>query len=363
MTLQYANNGQPGAFSLTRAVQALLADSQMGRAKGYQPPEDVTLEREALREYSLQSGASGQSGGVAIPEVILTDSLVPAAQAQSVTMRAGAREITGLSGDLVAGAVVARPGSGYVDQETLEIPARTASTFGARKPRPRMLVARVELSWSMVRNTAGVLEAALRDALGREIAAAKDHAALQGDGSREPQGLAMVNGVRAISFSGATYTGAATAANSAHFRVERMAWDALVANADDVAPRYAFIGEPTVGRKLAQGRANTGKRMEHAAPYSQLTELMSFPAFWSNVAAADPAAPQTGSGAQLFFGDWGQCTHLVWGATTIRVVEPTLAADRLAGKFYLLAHCAHDVMFGQPEAFSKATALDATLAT
>lgn len=361
--LVYAREGEPGAFSLARAFQAIAANSPEGRERNYTPPQDVSLELEAMRRYALQTGAQGASGGLAIPETILAEAVIPAMQAVSVTSRAGAREIVGMVGHPIIPVIESRPASSYVDQETLEQPSRVSAEFGARAPRPHMLAAFVPLTWSMARNTAGALEPVVRQALADSLAAQRDHAVFHGQGGTSPMGLAIMPGVREISFSGAAYTGAVTAANSAYFRAARMHWDAAIANSSNPNPRFAFIGEPTVGRKLAQGQTSAGKQSQPHAPYSGGGELMGWPAYWSNVAAVNPAAPQTGSDAQLFHGDWAQLTHIVFGQMSVRMATPTWANDRLSGGFYLLAHMPHDFYIGQPGAFSRAAAFAATLAT
>jgi len=311
---------------------------------------DFDEESEASRQYAMTNDADAAA---LVPFTALTDSLIPEIASESITERMGARTFAGMVGNVVIptdeGGIRFTP----QDTEAAESSTPASTAFGAIMPEICVLTAEIPVSFAFLNTSGPAPEAWLRRIIARRFAADRDHYALQGSGvDGNVMGIASTPNVNAVSFAGATYTGASQTITSL---LDDFYWLAVDNGGELGSSRWGYVAEPAVGRKLSRVKSTTGKDV--LFPFGK-RELMEHSVGWSRLARASLSTAGT-TDAGLFFGDFSRMIHMLWGALEIRIVESGDDAKR--GRARFIARAPYSVVLERPESFSRATSFTVAL--
>jgi HK97 family phage major capsid protein len=363
--LEVGTHGEPEKFSVARAIQIAVADAYpskyAGISKGRNPMQDKEwgLEIEAMRQYATQTGASNQSGGWAIPQQVMADSIIPALRAEAVTGQLGVTIMSGLVGEVTWPTNEGGQEAYFTDFETFQTPAASSTNFGARKSTPKMLASRTRLSWSMLTQTAGVIEAVVRQEIVGAITRRMDRAAFNGAGTEnQVRGLYTTPGTNSVDFTGVVYqhSDAFTPDTTVRGLLDDMHWKILGSYFNPGST--AYVGQVNVGATIARRSKDANGRPMFTDPNGQqggLPNILGRRAVWADIIGN--ATPAT-SGARLNYGDWSQMHLHFWEGLQVRAEELSYGADdhdAIARSLTVFGTMFADVFIREPKAFTLAT--------
>lgn len=362
--LEIGTNGEAEKFSTARALQIAIADAfpakyaATGRGNPLQDKE-WGYELEAMRQYTAQTGVDNQSGGWAIPQQVMTDSIIPDLKAEAILGTAGATVQGGMVGEVTWPKSRGGQAAYFTDFETFQTPTATKTEFGARKATPKMLASRTRMTWSMITQTSGLIERIVRDEIVKAITRRIDAASFSGAGAEnQVRGLYTTSGTNAVDFNGAVFDQSnLTGTTTVPGLIDEMHWRIL--NAEYQLDRGAYIGQVNVGHTLARAKDSDGRRLftdpEHRV--GGLPSLFGRNAYWANIIAANTAAPAT-STARLAYGDWSQLYILFWEGLAVRAEELSYGAndhDAVARSLTVFGTVFMDTFVREPKAFTLAS--------
>lgn len=278
--------------------------------------------------------AAASSAIVATNTVDFIDSL----KARLVVVQAGARVLTGLTGNIS----IPRLTSGAAAWEAETGDANDfAASFDAVTMSPKRLAAYQALSKQLlIQSTYGV-EQIIRQDMINAIALAVDDAAIEGGAANTPTGILMTSGIGAVQCNSATGAGAA------------IAWEDIVALEKEVAidnadiNALAFITNPKVRAQLKNTAVGTDQRMAWEAGNA----LMGYPVYVTTQVPSDlTKAGATGLSA-IIFGNFNDLMLGQWGGLDI-IVDPYTAAGK--GQVKIWTNSYWDVAVRHAQSFAAA---------
>lgn len=215
-------------YRLTRAIHQMAtkgrieglereASEQAAKQYGRDPhgffiPHDVMLGERAIfdgeRVVFHRGGAramsvgDASSGGYLVGTDVLGASLIELLRAAQVMIRAGARQLTGLTGNVAIPKISGGASVTWLSETGTSTEA--SSTFKQIVLTPHRLVGLTKYTLQLLRQASIDVEALVREDIALGIAVEKDKAGIQGSGNNgQPTGILNVTGVNSITFGAA----------------------------------------------------------------------------------------------------------------------------------------------------------------
>lgn len=267
--------------------------------KGFFVPDEILSDRRGQRTLSAGVPADG---GYTVGTQDLTGEFVSFLRNNAVVVRAGARTISGLVGDVsiprqLTGATA------YWVSETGSI-TQSSATYGQIVGKPRRIGTSVPYTKQFLAQTSLSAESEVVNDSDASIALELDRVALRGVGGAEPLGIAnLASGDRS---TGVTFSGAAT-------------WAKYLEFFSSVAANNAITGTPAYFASVASAvkAMSIPKFSNTATPIWDNDRVGVFPAFWTTqlLTSATPVANM------VIFGDPTQIIYLEWAGRDV-VVDP-----------------------------------------
>ena len=200
-----------GRFSMLRAIHALAnpTDRRAQEAAAFEfeasraaasqygvTAQGIMLPAEVLRNWKRDMSAG--SDGDLIAEDFKGEEFIDALRNASSVMQAGARMLSGLSGDVKIPKKTAASTAAFVASEGTAA-AESEMTIGNVSMAPKTLGAFTDVTRQLLIQSSLDVEALIRDDLAQSIATAIDKAGLEGSGSSgNPEGILNVTGVNQV---------------------------------------------------------------------------------------------------------------------------------------------------------------------
>lgn len=298
-------------FSLLRAI-----DGQMrGRVDGLEAEVSAELERRRGRKsdgiaapmQALEKRVVTTGSTPAGSNLIATDhaggQFISLLRAASVVQRAGARVLSGLTGNLDIPREKASPAVAWVGENGALTPGDAA--FDTTPLTPKHAGVLTEYSRNMIQQSSPDVESLFRELMARDLAGALDKAALRGGGSNEPVGVLATDGIGDHS---------ATAPGRADV------WKLIELVETANATPGSFVMSPAVAHLLRTTPVEVdGSDVAVSADYVMAARdaLQGLPAFVTNQLAntfgspADDGALLLGDFSELLVGYWSSFDLLV----------------------------------------------------
>lgn len=298
-------------FSLIRAIAAMAN------------PSDRRAQEAAAFEFECSAAAAKQYGrearGVMLPNEVMTgwkrdlntsdDSAVidtdfragdfiDVLRNTSSVMMAGARQLTGLQGDIAIPKQLTASTAAWLAAEGNDV-ANSEPTFGQVTMTQRDLGVYTQVTRRMMQSAAMDIEAVVRDDLARSIALGLDAAALSGSGaSGQPTGIKNTAGINSVDF------GTAPVLVPSYAQVVEM--ETAVGTDNALVGNLAYILNASMAGALKTTEKASGTAMFVWEPGNTLN---GYQAIVSNQAAA----------GDLYFGDFDSLLLGFWGGLDILV--------------------------------------------
>jgi len=252
--------------------------------------------------------------------VVATDTrdFIDALRAKLVIVQAGARLMTGLTGNLSIPRLTG--GAAAWEAETGDANDFGAS-FDAVTMSPKRLAAYQAMSKQLLIQSTYDVEQIIRGDMVRAIALAVDDAAIEGGAANTPTGILNTSGIGSVECG---TTGAAVTWQN----IIDLEKEVAVDNADMGA--LAFLTNPKVRAKLKATSVGTDQRMVWA---ENGNTLMGYPAYVTTQVPSDLTKTTTGLSA-VIFGNFNDLLVGQWGGLDI-VVDPFTAAGKAQVKVWI----------------------------
>ncbi len=316
-------------------------ERKLGRpAKGVYVPTTFRVDPAPGRQAAL--GRSVTGGG---SELVFTEpgSFIELLRSRIVTVRMGARFLTGLQGDV---AFPRQTGSATLEWRP-ELPgsdqADSQLTLDQLILRPKEAQATTAFSRKLLAQAVLDVEQLVRDDFAAIAARGIDRAALHGSGTgNEPTGIYAASGVNAVPFGGTiTYE-----------RVVEMETAISEANADIAALGYVTTPRVRGKAKVTQIFPSTANGTPLWTGGVEDGEMNGYRAMASTQVRTDLGVGADEHG--LIFGAWSELIIGEWGAMEV-IVDPY--SKKKQGLIEVTLHLMADVGIRHPQAFAKATGL------
>jgi HK97 family phage major capsid protein len=289
---------------LERECSDEVANKLEREPQGFFLPDEIVADSYAAkRQTRTLLATSVADGGYTVGEELLASEFVELLRNNTVVMQAGARYISGLTGDVtiprqLTGAVI------YWVSETGSI-TQSSATFGQIVGRPRRIGTSVPYSKQFLAQTSLGAEAFVVQDSDASIAVDLDRVALRGIGGSEPLGIA--NLASAERSTAVTFSGAATWAKYLEFFANVAGNNALLGTPSYVASVASAVKAMSIS-KFGSGTAD---------PIWKDGKVGPFPAYWTTqlLTSATPVANM------VIFGDFSQVLFLEWAGRDV-VVDP-----------------------------------------
>ena len=245
----------------------------------------------------------------------------------SSVMQAGARMLTGLSGDVVIPKKTAASTAGWIPTEG-DPATQTEPTFGNVRLEPRQIGAFVDMTRQLRQQSSFDVEALVRDDLAMALALAIDLGALEGTGANgQPTGLlnqAGIAGRKVAAFAGVNPTFA-----------EVVALETLVADANALMGNTSYIS-----RTNMIGAMKTTEKASGTAQF--LTD-------GTSLNGHNLVASNQGTDGNLYFGNFSDLLVGMWSGIDLTVDPYSLSTT---GTVRVVAFQTADVAVRHIESFS-----------
>lgn len=346
-------NREKQAFSLWRMVQ--LAAHASGSSKSnpavWDRPE-YGYEVEVMR--TAQNIASDADGGHFMPSELMTDSIIPLLEAESILAQLGSPQINGLQGEVSWLYTKTGHTAYYVDTEDEEAITQSAMTWASIKASPHVMGTLNKLTWGALNQTAFAMESMIRQDMANKFALRVDLSGFLGTGSAsQPKGLlnyAQGTGdrqVQTVSWSSDDYLGAdqniTDLAREMHHKLR-------LANVPLGGAALAWAAEPDVEYQIGNTKDADGKPLFLTADQLEMGRFMGKP-----MRTSTQLTNATTTAARLIYGDWKQLLRLGFGDLEVRAGET--GTDLEKARITIRGLLAHDCIVLQPKAFVSATSL------
>lgn len=353
--VEYAKKGEPGKFSLFRAMQLSVArdtgdHAGLWRSKefGYEV-EAIEEVRKALQSMDPKTKASmnigtDAAGGVFVPTSVMVDSIIPELESAAIVYQLGATRVDGLVGTFNWPVDQGGTTAYYIDTEAEEAVTTSQNSFATLAARPHTMGAATTLTRGMLKQSAISMEQFVRSAIVRKFALKEDYTALFGTGTNgEPRGITNLPSSAtntAINWTSADFAGADQTATA---RVNDMIYAPLIANYTNPAARWGWAARPEVGKKLANATDADGRPLFQAGNVGVLNTLAGYP-FRTQTQSTAATSDEF-----FLYGDWSQLLMLHWGVMEFRT--GFTGSNMLADVLTVMALMDHDVLIRQGKAF------------
>ncbi len=306
------------------------------------------LEKE-MHEEAIRINPAVQ--GIGVPEMIInsrtalaaasspvvatdTRDFINALRAKLVVVRAGARMLTGLQGNL---SIPYKSTAGSATWET-EVAASddAGMALGSKTMSPKRLSAYQTLSKQLLIQSSYDVEALLREDLITAVAIGVDDAAIEGGAAATPTGVLNTVGIGSV-------VGGASGLAPTYANIVDLEKEVAVDNADTGA--LAFVTNPKVRAKLKQVHVGTDQRMVWG---ESADTLLGYPAYVTTQCPSDLTKTTTGLSA-IIFGNWNDLMIGQWGGLDL-IVDPYTAASNAQVKVYI--HSFWDVCLRHVQSFA-----------
>ncbi len=326
-------------YSVARAINAMVTGDW----------KDAGLEREA-HETLLKRGVVAARGGVLVPYEIQKRDMTTGANGggylvetvndaasfiellrnRTVVGELGATILSGLKGNITIPKQTAAGTAYWLSTESTSA-TESNQTIGQLAMSPKTVGAYTEYSRQLMLQSAPAIDMLIMDDLARVLAIAVDLAALEGNGSGAPVGIANTSGIGSV-------TGGSLAwADILEFQSDVAGSNALAANC-------AYVTTPAVAALLAE-------RVKFSSTASPIWEGSLLD---GNVGGFRGVATNQVTAATMIFGDFSQVILAEWGTLEL-AVNPV--AGFAAGIVGVRAFQTVDVGIRYAGAFSRATSI------
>lgn len=326
-------------YSVARAINAMVTGDW----------KDAGLEREA-HETLLKRGVVAARGGVLVPYEVQKRDMSTAANGggylvetvndaasfiellrnRTVVGELGATILSGLKGNITIPKQTAAGTAYWLSNETTSA-TESNQTIGQLAMSPKTVGAYTEYSRQLMLQSAPAIDMLIMNDLARVLAIAVDLAALEGNGSGAPVGIANTSGIGSVTGTSLAYK------DILEFQTDVAAANALAANC-------AYVTTPAVASLLAQRQkfSNTD------------TPLWEGGLIDGRVSGFRGVATNQVTAASMIFGDFAQVIIGEWGTLEL-AVNPV--AGFAAGIVGIRAFQTVDVGIRYAGAFSRATSI------
>ena len=326
-------------YSVARAINAMVTGDW----------KDAGLEREA-HETLLKRGVVAARGGVLVPYEVQKRDMSTAANGggylvetvndaasfiellrnRTVVGELGATILSGLKGNITIPKQTAAGTAYWLSNETTSA-TESNQTIGQLAMSPKTVGAYTEYSRQLMLQSAPAIDMLIMNDLARVLAIAVDLAALEGNGSGAPVGIANTSGIGSVTGTSLAYE------DILEFQTDVAAANALAANC-------AYVTTPAVASLLAQRQkfSNTD------------TPLWEGGLIDGRVSGFRGVATNQVTAASMIFGDFAQVIIGEWGTLEL-AVNPV--AGFAAGIVGIRAFQTVDVGIRYAGAFSRATSI------
>lgn len=338
------NGGEQKRYSLARALNALATGNWKdagferechealvkrdgeGKNGGILVPYEIQKRQMAKRD--MNTGANG--GGYLVETVNDAASFIDLLRNRTVVGALGATMLSGLKGNITIPKLTAAGTAYWLANETTAI-TEANQTIGQLAMSPKNVGAYTEYSRQLMLQSSPAIDMLIMNDLARVIAIAIDLAALEGNGSGAPVGIANTAGIGSV-------TGGSLAwADILEFQSDVAAANALAANC-------AYVTTPAVAALLAE-------RVKFSSTASPIWEGSLLD---GTVAGFRAAATNQLTAATMIFGDFSQVVIGEWGTLEL-AINPV--ANFAAGIVGVRAFQTVDVGIRYAGAFSRATSI------
>lgn len=325
-----------GLTGLEKEINDYFADKIFKK-----PARGVYLPMRLMNAAQGLNVGAGADGGYTVPTELNAREFIDYFRARLVLEQAGARLITGLSGNLAipkatAGATgywVGEAGSVTASKETFGQVSLTPKTAAAKVPFTRELLIQSAMNPS--------IEEYVKKDIAETLAILFEKAALVGSGSsNQPQGIAATTGVNTVTFGGS-----ATWAKIVEFETQ--------VGLDNCPLPYDKSG--FIVTAATRGKWKGIKQDNYVSSF-----------LWQNVPGQDygevngykayvPGHDLTygGQSNRVFFGNWDYLILAIWGDAVELIVDPYTALD--TNEVIAYGHLYCDVGIRQVSAFCVST--------
>lgn len=329
-----------GVSGLEREASDAMAKRLGRQAQSFFVPYDVIAHRDL-------NVAAATAGGNLVATNLLASSFIDLLRNRMVVQRAGARVLSGLTGDL---AIPKQTGgaTAYWVAEGVDV-TESQQTIGQVALTPKTVGALTEYTRKLLLQSSVDIEAFVRADLAAVTALALDLAALEGSGAgAEPTGVRNVSGIGSVAIG--TNGGAPTWAKVVDLETE-VSQD----NADVGALAYITNAKVRGKCKTTEKASNTGQFIWENGTEAGVGVLNGYPAYVSNQA---PSNISKGTGTNLsvmYFGNWADLIIGMWSGLDVLVDPYTHSAS---GTVRIVVHQDVDIAVRHAESFAVCADID-----
>lgn len=265
-----------------------------------------------------------------------------------ITRAAGARVITGLSGDVQFPKHTGADNNANWIAEGVTDHAERTQTFGQLLLQPKQLGAFTEITRKALLQSSFDMEQFIRDELATTLAIELDRAALHGSGSsNEPTGVAATSNIGSVTLG--------TSGSSVLSYSQVVQLETLIATSNADVGALAYITNPKVRGvfKTKEKATNTGlfwwQDPANIAPGMSAAPLNGYPALVTNQVSST-LTKGTGTGlSAIFFGNWQELIIAMWADLSLLVDPYTRGAS---GAIRVISILNADIGVRHPESFA-----------
>lgn len=332
-------------YSILKAIRG-LADPQVRRLEGLEKECHETIAKQLKRasgameffvpyeveQHRALTAGSYSGGGATIATELKSDSMIELVRNQMFVMAMGARNLTGLVGDIA----IPRQSGGataYWLAETATL-TRTTQAVGQLTLVPHRLAAATAYTNQFLAQTSLDAESFVRNDLATVIALEKDETALNGTGAAgEPLGICATTGVNVCTM------GATTTLSYA----ECVSFETVLVSSNTLKGGLGWLVTPTRRHHLRTTFINsTGGETPLWAQNGLEGNIIGYPAKCTNqVSATYP----------MIFGEWAQLIIGDWSGLSILVDPYSLS---LSNQVSIVVQTMTDIGVREPAAFAIA---------
>ena len=311
-----ASNDWAGA-GFEKEVSDTIAQRQGVSSGGFYIPTDM-----AWGQRDLTVGTNS-AGGFLVGTDHMGSDFISALRAKMVSMQAGARLMSGLTGNIAIPKIATGTAVGWVAEAAA--PTEGAPVFAQVSLSGKAVVGYVQISRNLLVQSDPSVDSIIREDITNGIAVALDAAALVGGGTNEPTGALSTSGIGSVSFSSA---GAPTWAEIVEIESAITADNAETGN-------MAYVTTPALAGTLkstVKGGAGSGRFI------SENGEVNGFPVYNTSSMTAN----------NILLGSFSDLIVAQFGA-----VEVITQQNATTGVLDLGVHLLCDVGVRRAEAFAK----------
>lgn len=333
---------EQGRYSVTRAIRAMV-DRDWSGAGFEREVHQAICKRAGIAEapnggfyvpYEIQkrdmTTQSNGAGGYLVATDNLAASFIDLLRNRAVVAQLGATMLPGLQGNVTIPKLSAAGTAYWLANDTTAI-TESNQTVGQLALSPKNVGAYTEVSRQLLMQSAPAIDSLVMNDLAKVLALAIDVAALEGNGSGAPVGIANTGGIGSVTGTSMDY------ADILEFQTDVAGSNALAANC-------AFVTTPAVAALLKA-------RVKVASTYSPIWEGGILDGTVDGFKAMSTLQV---TAASMIFGDFSQVVIGEWGMLELALNPYANFAASISG---IRAIQTVDVGIRQAGAFSRATSI------